>query len=430
MSAHGPRRSPRGFTLLEIMISMAIFTVLGTMVVYFMRQSLNVFSVGTRESARLDRQDTLLPQVRTDLGGLIVPDQFDTPPPRPSEDELQRSGRAVPPAPPAVGIRLRSGFVQLAQVADENFKQVPCPYLAFVVADASEWSNKLKRRAGEVPTAGGSQRALTPTTVLEGDRDTRYLPTGGLMEVVWIAVPSDVMRGPGEGGPSYPAVMTLYRGFRTPIGDPEKSLLDPANFDTPDEIRKACRPVAEGLLHFGALWRRVFATDWEAGLGVGLGETSPYVGPVWDSSRGVDKDWVFFKGKESLADPSDDMFPRFVRLEATLVDATQFGPGRGEFRLTDPLAADAVKILVTDTDPLLQPNLGKERWLKVGTEWMGYDVRDVDWEKKEVRVRRGQRGTKALSHPVDAWGYVGQPSTLEIEMPVFRDRFVREKEGR
>ncbi len=420
-------RTESGFTLLEIMISMAIFTVLGTMVVYFMRQSLSIFYTGTRESAMLDRMDTVLPQVRSDLQGLIIPSNFDAPPPVPTQEELDRAGRDKPPAPPPVLVRVRSGFIYLLQVGDEAYKRYPCPYIAFVIADAGEWSNKHKRRAGEEPTQGKKLDALTPSTVISGDRDTVYLPTGGLTEVCWIAVPTAAM-GTND-GPSYPAVMTLYRGFRTPIGDPEKSLLVPENLDTPAKIKKACRPVAEGLLHFGALWRRVFATSWDESFSAGVGETSPYVGRTWDSTRALDKEWPLHRGKESLTDPSDDIFPAFVMLEATLANATQFGPGRGEFRLREPVAPDAVRIKVTNTDPLLVTNLGKQRFIKIGSEWLEYTLNDVDYTKNEVRVRRGRRGTKATAHQADSWCYVGLPAKLEIRLPVYRDHFVKRDAG-
>lgn len=427
MTVRSPRRQQSGFTLLEILISMAIFTVLGTMVVFFMRQSLNIFYAGTRESAMLDRMDTVLPQVRDDLMGIAIPDNFDPPRPSPTQDVLDRMGRAKPPPPPAVDVRLRSGFINLTQVNDPKFKQYPCPYIAFVITDAGEWSNKLKRRAGETPVAGGKQDALTPASVIAGDRTSVYLPTGGRTEICWIAVPTAAMTD--DGGPSYPAILTLYRGFRSPIGHPEKSLLDPANLDTPAEIKKACTPVAEGLLHFGAVWRRVFATDWETSLSTGVGETSAYVGRMWDSTRALDKDWPLHRGKESLPDPSDDIFPAFVKLEATLAGSSQFGPGRGELRLRENVPADALRIKVTDTDPLLATNLGKRRFLKIGSEWMEYSLADVDYIKNEVRVRRARRGTKAAVHVADSWCYVGLPAHLEVRLPVYRDRFVKRKEG-
>ena len=55
-----PARShrSRGFTLLEILIAMSLFVMLGSMVVVFLRQSLDIFYTGTRESAQQNQQLT------------------------------------------------------------------------------------------------------------------------------------------------------------------------------------------------------------------------------------------------------------------------------------------------------------------------------------------------------------------------------------
>lgn len=414
------RHGDAGFTLLEILMAMAIFTVLGTMLVWFMRTSLTIFTSGMRESDLMDRADTVLPRIRDDLRNQTVPDNFDPPAIPPSGDAL--AGRDPPPAQPAEVVRLRAGFIKMRDTGDPLFKDLTCYALALVVSDGGEWSNPLKLRAGEVPVKGAELKALTPESVTSGDRDTRYLPTGGLMEIVWIAVPQDVMDPPAKGVTRHPAILSLYRGFRTPIGDPEKSLLIPENLDSPAKIKKACRLVAEGLVHFGAVWRRTFATSWDLEEGIGLGETSPYVGPVWDSTRALDKEWPLFRGEASLSDPSDDIFPAFVRLESTLVTPSQFGHGRGELTLLGDLGTGTIEIPVNETDTLLGLDFGKDRWLKIDAEWMRYGVTDVDHIKRVVRVRRGMRGTKKTGHSSGAWIYVGQPSNLEVKMPVPRDR--------
>lgn len=421
-------RTQEGFTLLEILIAMSLFVMLGGMVVVFLRQSLDIFYTGTRESAQLDRQDIILPQVRADLSSLALPASFQAPSPPPPEDLLRRKGMDAPPAARPELVRLRAGYVKLTKTGVAAFKDYPCYYIAFVVADANEGADRLRRRAGEVPAKGGQLKPLTPGTV--GDRDARYLATGGLMEVVWIAVPSSAMTADDPSAPVYPAMLTLYRGFRTPIGDPERSLLNPANLDTPAKIAAACRPVARGLIHFGATWRRAFATGWDTELGVGLGEQAPYVGPLWDSSRAFEKAWPLFKGPESLVDPSDDLFPPFVRLEATLAEVTQSGPGRGEFTLRAACTADDTILKVGDVDILMQPNRGKERWLKVDSEWMSYTLRDVNYQKREVRVRRGMRGTKKDTHEAGAWCYVGTPAMLQMRLPVSREPEFVVREGR
>ena len=417
-------RSTRGFTLLEILIAMSLFVMLGGMVVVFLRQSLDIFYTGTRESAQLDRQDAILPQVRADLSNIALPATFQAPAPPPPPEILDSKGIEPPPPPPAVLVRLRAGHIKLQKTGKAAFKDYPCPYIAFVVADANEGADRLRRRAGEVAAKDANLKALTPASATEGDASTRYKATGGLMEIVWIAVPTSVMENEDPSALEWPAILTLYRGFRTPIGDPEKSLLVPENLDTPAKIKAACRPVAEGLLHFGATWRRVFATSWDEELGLGLGANAPYVGPIWDSTRALEREWPLHKGPHSLVDPSDDIFPPFVRLEATLAQVTQFGPGRGEFTLQEGVGADAVILKVADTDTLMQPNLGTVRWLKVDAEWMSYELRDVNFSKGEVRVRRGRRGTKAVPHESGAWCYVGTPAALQMRLPVFRDDYV------
>ena len=419
----------RGFTLLEILIAMSIFVMLGSMVVVFMRQSLDIFYTGTKESAQYDRQDGILPQVRADLANLTMPASFQAPSPPPPQELLERKGAEAPPPAPPTLVRLRAGYIKLKKAGMPKFKDYPCPYIAFVVSDANEGADRLRRRAGEVPAKDGNLKSLTTASAISGDASTRYKATGGLMEIIWIAAPTSVM-DPDPGSPEWPAILTLYRGFRTPVGDPEKSLLVPENLDTPDKIKAACSPVAKGLLHFGATWRRVFADSWEEELGVGLGEQAPYVGGTWDSTRGLEKTWPLYKGPESLSDPSDDVFPPFVRLEATLAQVSQFGAGRGEFTLTEGAGADSQVLKISDPDILLRPNLGKIRWIKVGGEWMSYELRDVNYGKREVRVRRGRRGTQKVAHENGAWCYVGTPANLQMRLPVFRDGYVLREERR
>jgi len=77
---------------------------------------------------------------------------------------------------------------------------------------------------------------------------------------------------------------------------------------------------------------------------------------------------------------------------------------------------------------LLGLDAGKDRWIKIDSEWMHYRITDVDHIKRMVRVRRGMRGTKKSSHSSGAWVYVGQPNSLEIRLPVFRDRSLQLEE--
>ena len=398
-----------GFTILELMVAMGIFTILGSMVVVFMQQSLNIFSAGTRESAMYDTLDAGLPQIREDLEAIFIGDQFDAPPPPPTDEQLQEGAKQPPPPKPPV-IRLRAGQVKLLRETGGPVRDVYCPYFAFVMASASEWTDQQRRRGGE--RAGADVKPYTPEFV-ESDKDHAYLPMGGLTEVLWIGVPEF----------DNPSVMTIYRGYRAPIGDENATLLEPEHFNTRAAIEKACRPVIRGVLHFGALWRRSFADSFDPSSVVARGETDGYVGYRWDSTRGLDPKFPFYR-KGSAGDPSDDMFPAFVRLELTMLREDTFGFGRGEVMLKGAVDEDDRQIVVSNLVPLQAPGQGSSRYLKIGTEWMGYDMISIDNVKRTLRVRRGRRGTKKAPHADRDWIFVGTPSTTVLQLS-FRDRFAK-----
>jgi hypothetical protein len=154
-----------------------------------------------------------------------------------------------------------------------------------------------------------------------------------------------------------------------------------------------------------------------------VGETDGYVGPLWDSTRALDKEFPLFRSPESLGDPSDDVFPAWARLEIALVAPSTFGFGRGETRLAEPLGADERFLRIEDVEPLLGPG-PEERYLKVGGEWMRYLTSKVKPRTGQVPVERGRRGTKAVSHDVGADVYVGLSSSRDVRL-LFRDRYAR-----
>ena len=58
--------------------------------------------------------------------------------------------------------------------------------------------------------------AIAPVACADTTRPSRYAVR---------SAPSSVMDDQDPGALEWPAILTLYRGFRTPIGHPEKSLL-------------------------------------------------------------------------------------------------------------------------------------------------------------------------------------------------------------
>ncbi len=411
------RARPRaGFTLLELMLAMSIFAILGGTAVYMMRQGASMFGAGARDSEMADRQDTLLPEVIADLARLALPDGFDPPALPPSEDDL--AGSAPPPPPPPVAVRLRSGSITLRDQGDPLLKTVPCPYIAFVIHTGDEVNHARLRTAGDAPTTGETARPYVKAELDKAGAATVFKPTGGLMAVCWIAVPLD---------PTRPSVLTLFRGFQSPLGGAD-SLLEPASFDTLEEVRARFERKHEGVLHFAVTWRRAGVTTWEAGSDRGGGDDTPYVGPVWDSTRALERTWPLYREPASLNDASDDLFPQYARLEATLIPPALGGYKRGDTRLTGALAQDTGRLGVERLEPLLAPG-GQARYLKIGTEWLGYDAATVDAVRNEVSVERGRRGTTRAAHEAGEEVWVGNASTTVMGLPAWRDRTFR-KGGR
>ena len=389
-------------------MAMAIFSLLGLLVVVLMRQGMTVFASGTRGGLLQDRMASTLPQLERNLRLLALPASFDPPPPPPTEEEMMDEAEYVPPPP--VDVRVRSTLLTLRDVPEGPLKDLPVFFAAWVVDVGGKRSDPLLRAAGD--RSGPDLRHIEPKEIDAANANTMFLPSGGLQEVCYVAVAEDE---------EYPALLTLYFGWRSPVGGPD-TLLDEKNFDTLREIKERCRPVARGVLHLSVLWRRVFALNWDLTPGR-VGETEPYVGHVWDSTRALDPKFGLFRDPKSLGDPSDDVFPAWARLEITLAAPSALGFGKGETYLTEGVGDGERKIRVAHPRMLLGPG-PSIRYLKVDGEWMSYRVNRVNPVTGEVPVERGQRNTPAMSHDSDAYVYLGLGEARDVRL-LFRDRFAR-----
>lgn len=425
-----PPAAARGFTLLELLIAMALFAVLGIAVVSLLGQGMSIFRAGTADTRTSDRLQASLPPVVSDLAAAQPaqpPEVF--PPPPPDDETPPEPGTDVVPAAPAV--RLRAGRVKLAEL-DESWGTFA--YVALVRTNARESEDPILRQAGSVPvTPGVPVRVYEPATVdaLAGTKTvTAVVAPGGLVEVVWIAIPEDpdparraLATGPVVAGPDWPrGILTLYRLFRAPPGGP-KSLLDPRNFDSIAKIRAAGRVMTEGVLSFEVTFRNVFAKSWADGTGGGRVEDGQaYVGSVWDSTRALDKDFPLHRGAASLADVRDDVFPAFARVQLTLAEEGEFGFGRGDAFLAEGISEQEKNLVLSSVDPLLTPGFS-ERWLKLDGEWCSTSWEQIDPLAKKLVVARGRRGTRAVAHDAGAPVHVGASVATDVPM-VPKDRYV------
>ncbi|MCC7138271.1 MAG: prepilin-type N-terminal cleavage/methylation domain-containing protein [Planctomycetes bacterium] len=415
-----------GFTVLELLIAMALFSVLGLAVVALLGQGMTIFSEGTADTSMQDRLQSVLPAIRADLAAVqpVSPPEVPPPPPPEGDPGTDPAAQAVPTPP---DVRLRAGWLKLSDVPSE---WPPVYYVAFARTFAREAEDPILRRAGTDPVGPGiPAKSYDPATVDAGAA-TNLLAPGGLQEVVWVAVPEDPAPERRTGAPTPDSswsrsVLTLYRLFRAPVGG-EKTLLDPKNFDSLAKIRAAGRPMHDGVLHFGVTFRNVFARSFTDGLGTGrVDDGQAYVGAVWDSTRALDKAFALYRDAGSLADVRDDVFPAWARVEVTLAVEGPFGFGRGDTVLSTGVGPDDRRLRLESVEPVLRPGQG-ETWLKVGTEWVSTTFENVDPSERLVTVARKGRGTAAAEHPAGTPVFVGGTVSTDVPM-VYKDRYTRRR---
>ncbi len=416
----GPGRpGARGFTILELLVAMAIFALLGTAVVTLLGQGMSVFTSGTADTSMQDRLQSALPTFRDDLTNAFVPDSLGVPPlavpdavggagPGPAGGGTSAASRA-----PAV--RFRSGWFKPTDVPPD--RGIWAYYVAFVRTNAREAEDPMLREAGTAGTSGVPLTTYDPASLDSGVTGNLLAP-GGLLEVAYVAIPEDLDR---------PGILTVYRLFRAPVGGP-KTLLDPANIDSLKEIREAGRPRIEGVLHFMIRFRNAFATTWDVPTKGRIQDGEPYAGEVWDSTRGADKEFALHRDATSFEETYDDVYPARARIELTLAVPGAFGFGRGETTLATALGVEETRVRLADPAVLLEPGPA-DRWIKVGTEWMlaSTEQRFDDLKAGVAVVVRG-KGRKALprEHPADEPIYYGASIATDVPM-VFKDVYVRRR---
>src|SRR5262245_13290384 len=111
------RAARRGFTLLELLIAMAMFTLLGIAVVALLGQGLSLFSEGTASTSMDDRKQAILPPLRAEFAAIqpaSLPEVLPPPPPDLPPDKVPEKLPAVPPP-----ISLWSGYFKLSDLPSD-----------------------------------------------------------------------------------------------------------------------------------------------------------------------------------------------------------------------------------------------------------------------------------------------------------------------
>jgi len=412
MTIHVSGRPGRGgFTLLEILIAMSLFTLIGLAVVMLMTSGVDMWLQGTRGARNEDRKEMSLPRLEEDLRHVRVGTSRDRYP-----VDLSAGGTEQQELPAVVpDNRFVSGYVTYKF----GEREVPCRYLAFV---------RDLRGLGEIEVyalrAGRNPKA---DAYIDGKDDeeefkqNRHMPTGGEIEVLWIWLPD----------PEDPGLGAVHRAYRTPIGGKD-TLLDPANFDDYGELVRNIKPapVFQEVLLFDVYFWTQFTTTWQWSEGepvvtgrptsrTALEQGPPPCGPsrVWDSTRGMfvggPNNFKLNKTKDSLNYAGDDIWPRAVRIEFALREMTT--------QLRQEFATNADSFTVYDPDFATGRGEIFGLPMKIGAEWVRVAARDPR-DPDTFRIGgRGLRGTTVVNHPAETFVYFGQIYDTTVMIPSYRD---------
>jgi hypothetical protein len=400
-----------GFTLLELMIGMAIFIVLSIALVTLLHRSFDFLGSGSEAGEESDLVHVFDRQFTEDL----------------------RSVFAVPRTPETMpDVRMLCRRVTWTIETDEataggaKETDVQVLLLAFVRSISGEERDRVMRQAGS--KAGGTEYI----DMHEDERQARegsLRPPGGLMEVLYAAVPTK-----GTGG----ELWSIFRAIRTPIGG-KGSLLELADIKDHQALEdRHAVEILSGVLHFDLRFWAHSTTSWEPEITPGAATGRALV--TWDSTRGLldgtgTNGFSLAVGPESLADPRDDVFPRRVR--ARVVVAPNGGlryarlvrelPGReattAESSRKDARGLVSDQVVQLDAPSIVPPSVPEgERYLRVGPELVEYVERRDD---EFPVMSRAVGGTPLLTHPKGSRVTFGRTWEFTVAIPSFRLETIR-----
>ncbi len=397
-AARGLAPLTAGFTLLEVIVALGVFVMLGLLLAGALHSAITSWHRGEGRREVYERARAVLDQVGRDVAATFT-----------------HGGRVSDGGPVHVIFladrdpkgRQRLRFVRTLSGEDAD------PWTAGSGAGLeSEGHDEYMTRgagapsapAGSVPGAGGTPPAISRAPAGKGGTaragggagSGKLRPLEGLSEVAWL-------RGLEDGS------AVLYRAERSPIGGSE-SLLEPDSFATGAAIARRALPVSGEILHLGLLFWSQYTTTWDASVKPTT-DLAGGGGPLlaWDSTRGIlpgpparhgqpdpaGGSFFLARGAASRDDPVDDVTPALVRV-TIVVGGT--GPTDMSTVLAKDVSASETDIVVMDATRFPEDDApGLERFIKVGEEWMRYGRRGTTRFTIESGGR-GLRGTRAERH--------------------------------
>ncbi len=350
-----------GMTLIEILVALGIFVMLGSGLVMFLRDGIATWQVGESRREAVERAEAILEPLAADLRSL-----FTQPDPGPG-----------------------GGFVDVLLLCDRD--QHRRPRLRMVSALDEETRNPISRIAGSL--TGGVAEIDYINDSMEAKLGILRAP-GGLCEVSYSM------------GPEADSEL-LWRGFKSPIGGPGSVFIDSNLAPDEDGTPRRSRPIADGVLYMEWSFWGGDRRHW-----VGGKAQAPI--KVWDSTRGIikmPKESGVSWDPSSRDDPFDDVFPDTVEILLVL------RPNRSKAlaRLSADLDDSARTIRVDNT---AQYPVTPDSYIRIDAEWIR--VGEIG-PRSFNDCQRGARGTTAVDHRRGTSVVHGSNFHKTVRIPTSRD---------
>ncbi|MBC8261032.1 MAG: prepilin-type N-terminal cleavage/methylation domain-containing protein [Planctomycetia bacterium] len=355
------KKSEAGLTLIEILVALGIFMMLGSSLVMFLRDGMSTWQIGESRREAYERAGAIM-----DLIG----------------EDLRSSFTQSDPGPD-------NGLVDVLMLCDmDDFNR---PRLRLVRTLSDETRNPVTRIAGSY--TGGLAEVDYRNDSQEAKLGILRAP-GGLAEVAYLM-------GPESGSE------VLWRGMKSPIGG-ESSLFDVVNLlPDVDGIPMRCRPVADGVLYLAWSFWGGDRRRWSDGK-------SQQALPYWDSTRGIlepPADAGIAWDARSRDRHEDDVFPDTAEILLVLNPSRS----RALARLTTDIGDDDDVLIL---DSVNEYSTNGQLHIRLDSEWIL--VGEIQGNRF-VDCQRGVRGTKAVEHLRGTRAVSGTEFRRTIRIPGYRD---------
>ncbi len=377
-----------GFTLVELMVSIAIFLFLGIMLISVFKSGMDLWNAGESRKIIYSRAQNILSVIKDDFVHMAV------------HDYSKENGEEV-------DIRLISDLVP-DNAADPSYY---AQRVRFVREEPFEMRDSVRSAGGAnlIPDAAAKDGMYDHFNDSTEASAGTLRAAGGLSEIGYICKNE-----------------YLYRAINAPVGykgnisgylEPLSLFNSDLFFNLSDTVLFShAEPLGKNILHFEVRFWCPKTESWEISESGRLDNEASY---EWDSTRVPDNEYPFDEDLDDAdpftagdqpavpGDASDDIFPAKVKV-ILVVDS-----GMRTRAVTKYVNGNASVIDVTGTEGFTSSNTSNQ-YIRIGNEWVHYAlVGDTSFSG----VTRGVRHTVMKDHSPGDVIYQGVTFSMVIDIP-------------